>query len=38
MYIHLECSGNPVTAVHIQAQQDLPIGAFAFSIPLSEVS
>jgi hypothetical protein len=38
MYVHLEATGNPITAVHIQAQQDLPIGAFAISIPPSELS
>jgi hypothetical protein len=39
MYVHVGVeTNNPVTAVHIQAQQDLPIGGFAFSILPREVS
>jgi hypothetical protein len=34
-YLHLEATGNPVTAVHIQAQ-DLLVGSFALDSQLSQ--
>lgn len=33
LYNHLNATGNPVTAVHVQAQQDLPIGWFTLYAP-----
>lgn len=38
MYVHLDATGSTVTAVHIQAQRDLSIGEFAWSVSLPEVS
>lgn len=33
-YLHLEAAGNPITAVHVQAQ-DLLVGSFPFYMHLS---